>query len=45
MNGDDRGDHQRCDLSADAPEIQKAERLHDRPLAATATASTVGVNM
>ena len=45
VNGDDRGDHQRRDLSADTPEIEKAEQLHDRPSAGAVTASTVGVNM
>jgi hypothetical protein len=28
VNCDDRGDHQRCDLSADPPQIEKAEQPH-----------------
>ena len=44
VNCDDRGDHQRRDLSADTPEIQKAE-LHDQPFVGGVTAFTVGVNI
>ena len=44
VDGDDRGDHQRRDLSADTPEIQKPCQLHDQPLAGVVTAFTVGVN-
>jgi hypothetical protein len=29
MKRDDRGDHKRCDLSADAPEIQESQKRHD----------------
>ena len=42
---EDRSDHERRDLSADRPEIQKAERRHGQRFAANATASTRGVKM
>ncbi len=45
VNRDDRGDDQYRDLSADAPEIQKARELHGGLPAESATRSTVGVNM
>ena len=44
VDGDDRGGHQRRNLSADTPEIEKTCQLHDQPLAGVVTASTVGVN-
>jgi hypothetical protein len=41
---DDGGDHQRRDLSADAPQVKKTEPLHDKPFAEGGAVSTVGVN-
>ncbi len=45
MDRDDRGHHQRGDLSADTPQIQEADPLHDQPLAGNVSASTRGVNI
>ena len=45
MDRDDRGDHQRGDLSADPPQIEKAEQLHAGRCGGDRDASTSGVNI